>query len=360
MKINSVQSNVIEWVRFFCASAVVLIHARGGALEKDGVISCYNGVYDLVRILFSEGLCRVAVPVFFFISGYLFFVHLEEWNYRIWIKKLKKRIRSLLLPYIFWNLICAFCSLGMICLSYFLKGGDAPSIVDWYDSIGGLRLFWDSRNGLFPYNLPLWFIRDLIVLVIISPIVFSLIQKTKLIGLLIIYLAFVLGVHYPWVTFFQGLFYFSLGAYFSIFSCDFTEFFEKYRIFTTCIAIPLLVIIVLTYGNSNILCGYAVSLFSFFGTSSLIGIVTILIKKKKVKVNRLLSNSSFFIFAAHYIMLPIVMNGFNIVFPMNQYCLIVKYFTISSTLVAFLVFIYLIMSKMMPKTTSVLTGGRTG
>ena len=83
MKDDSVKSKTIEWLRFFCAAAVVVLHSAGKPLEGNVVISCQYGAYDAIRILFSHGLCRVAVPLFFFISGYIFFVGLhtlDGWN----------------------------------------------------------------------------------------------------------------------------------------------------------------------------------------------------------------------------------------------------------------------------------------
>ena len=155
MKDNSVKSKIIEWLRFFCIVAVVLIHAHGQPLEGKDVISYQYGAYDTIRILFSEGLCRVAVPIFFLISGYLFFYNLEEWNKNIWIDKLKKRIKTLLVPYILWNLI-AFCfPLLKLYLKFFLHGGDAPDIIAEYKLAGGLRAFWDSSQGGLPINYPL-------------------------------------------------------------------------------------------------------------------------------------------------------------------------------------------------------------
>ena len=99
------KSKTIEWLRFFCIGLIVLLHAVGMPLEGKDAISYQNGAFDTIRILFSEGICRVAVPIFFLVSGYLFFVKLEEWNTNIWIDKLKKRVKTLLIPYVLWNLI---------------------------------------------------------------------------------------------------------------------------------------------------------------------------------------------------------------------------------------------------------------
>lgn len=136
MKDNSIKSNTIEWLRFFCIAAVVLIHAAG----FNEIISCHHGVYDTVRILFSLGLCQVAVPIFFLISGYLFFVRLEEWDTGIWTGKLKKRIKTLLIPYLIWNIIAALFNLIFCCYNGTLTGGDAPfEVAAWFHDMGGTK-----------------------------------------------------------------------------------------------------------------------------------------------------------------------------------------------------------------------------
>lgn len=185
MKDNSVQSRTIEYLRFFCAVLVVVIHAFGSSYA-----SYKNGVYDIIRILFSQGIGRVAVPVFFLISGYLFFIKLETWNTAVWINKVKKRIHSLLIPYFIWNLIAIIVSLFFFCKKFLLNDGNPPNLLSWFESIGGFRAFWNSDSGLYPIDGPLWFIRNLFIIVILSPIIHFYVKKTGITGL------FVLGFLY--------------------------------------------------------------------------------------------------------------------------------------------------------------------
>lgn len=70
--VNSPESGLIEWLRFFCVVCVVYLHA-GLPFDGQDLISCHHGLYDTLRIVISHGFCRIAVPTFFIISGYLFF-----------------------------------------------------------------------------------------------------------------------------------------------------------------------------------------------------------------------------------------------------------------------------------------------
>ena len=116
---------------------------------------------------------------------------------------------------------------------------------------------------------------------------------------------------------------------------------------------------VLTYGNHDELWGYAHRLFTLFGSASTIGIVAFLFERNLLKVKHLLSNSSFFVYAAHgTIVLPIIIFILGKILPANQIFLIIKYFSAPAITIAILVFCYYCLQKWMPRTISVLTGGR--
>ena len=264
MRNDSIQSRTIECLRFFCAALVVLIHTFG-PLGPRGA-SYKNGIYDVVRIVISQGFCRVAVPIFFLFSGYLFFIKLEDWNRQVWINKLKKRVHTLLIPYFLWNLIAIVAS-----LYFYFAGGNSPNLASWFKSIGGLRAFWNSLSGLWPIDGPLWFVRNLIILVILSPIIHFYLKRTGIIGLLILGILYV----FRWwkeIPGFEiaGIMFFSLGGFFSIHKIDFSLFFKKYRLLTSCISIPLLIGIVLTYGIYNKQYYILRYIFTLVGSASVI------------------------------------------------------------------------------------------
>lgn len=80
------QSQTIDWLRFPLAVAVVFIHSFG---IKEYTLPSLNissltgmDVYNLIRICFSNVLTHVAVPTFYLISGFLFFLGLKEFKIR--------------------------------------------------------------------------------------------------------------------------------------------------------------------------------------------------------------------------------------------------------------------------------------
>ena len=362
MRDNSVKSNTIEWLRFFCAALVVLIHSVGVPVNGTEVVSYHNGVYDTVRIFFSEGVGRLAVPLFFLISGYLFFIGLEEWNKEKWLKKLKRRGKTLLIPYLIWNLIAIFFAFFLLYFRSRMNGTETPTMVGWYHEVGGLRAFWDATVGNYPYNYPLWFIRDLIVIVVAAPLIYLCVKRTNFIGLILLFILYFFEKNptCPGLSA-EGFFFFSWGAFFSIRRLDFTEPFRKHWIVATCLAVPFLIMMVLTYGNNDDLWEYARKGLALFGCPATIGIVSLLFERKRLKVHHTLSNSSFLIYAAHArIVLPIVEGALGKMAPRSPLGLIVSYFAEASITVAILVLCYYCLSKWTPKSFSFITGGRVG
>lgn len=150
-KIDSALSNRLAKMSFICSLMVVALHGYCGP--------------DWVHRL--TGICDVAVPFFFLCSGFLFAGRMEErWWY--W-RQLRSRARSLLVPYVFWNVARwgVVAMIGTLAARYGSEYGT-------YRGMGISRTEWWRVCGLTFGRLPLepfWFIRCLIVIVLLSPII---------------------------------------------------------------------------------------------------------------------------------------------------------------------------------------------
>ena len=171
MEVDKLLLRTIDWLRFALAANVVLLHT--GAL---GAASSYP-IYSKLCILFSQGVCRLAVPIFFFISGLLFFKGLETWDYSIWKLKIKHRLYSLVLPYLLWNIIAAICIISYFLLRARIGSIDPIPVSTFWKDWGGFRLFWNCDKGM-PLDFPLWFIRNLTIFVALTPLIYGCINKT--------------------------------------------------------------------------------------------------------------------------------------------------------------------------------------
>ena len=361
MKDNSIQSKTIEWLRFYCAAAVVLIHASQSPIEGRTTISYENGLFDAVRIFFTFGICEVAVPLFFLISGYLFFRGLEVWNTSVWTDKLKKRAHSLLIPYLLWNVISILFAIILHFGKYLMKRGGRPGLLSYFESIGFGRAFWDCGIAWgTPHDYPLWFIRDLIVLVLLAPAVYYYVKKLRVVGLIALLAFYCLNrLRIPLRENYSMLF-FPLGAYFSINRLDFSSFSRKYLPLSLLLSIPLLGVIVFTYGNNYIISTYAQKGIALIGAFATIGVVASFMEKDIIQVRSSLVESAFFIFAAHgTIVLPLVKSVLYAIIPStSQLSLFILFLLVPAVTVSVLVLCYQLLRKGLPRTLSVLTGGR--
>lgn len=164
---------------------IVLIHS--GLEVKD---MAQAPVYDYLVVRGIIGtFTRVCVPLFFIISGYLFFAHLEKFGREEYLYKLRRRGRSLLEPYLFYNglAVCLFAVLGLVKPE--LQGGTTPPVSQWTPAVVA-SLFWDYGGNL-PMVPQFWFVRNLMCIVVATPLIYWLVRTTK--GAVVILLAVLWG-----------------------------------------------------------------------------------------------------------------------------------------------------------------------
>lgn len=125
---------------------------------------------------------QCAVPLFYMISGYLFFLNTEKGITSI-TRKIKKRIKTLLIPFI---IACLFFPLFYLLIEiipgtdrFINSQNDFSS--NFQQPIGYIlvSLFYKTPGGTSPWAFQLWFLRDLIIVVAISPILFYIRQRIR-------------------------------------------------------------------------------------------------------------------------------------------------------------------------------------
>ena len=108
----NIQFKTIKWLRFPLIVLVVYIHNYGSPYDYSPIINWTSisgfDLYEIIRIFISKVISHIAVPCFFFISGYLFFSNIVFFNKQTYLSKLKKRINTLFIPYLLWNIIAIF------------------------------------------------------------------------------------------------------------------------------------------------------------------------------------------------------------------------------------------------------------
>ncbi|MDE6292589.1 MAG: acyltransferase, partial [Bacilli bacterium] len=112
-------SDIIFNSRFPLMVMVVLIHAKLSHHQK-------FEIYNFLEFTISDYLCRVAVPIFYVVSGYLFFVK-SNLSFRSLKLKLKRRVHSILIPYLLWNaIVLGILIISELILPSFRSGNTKP------------------------------------------------------------------------------------------------------------------------------------------------------------------------------------------------------------------------------------------
>jgi len=177
-------SAVITALRFPLIIMVVAIHLISDKLTLPQW-GAPNWLYIYVSEFLSHSLPRIAVPMFFFISGYYAF-YKKDWSQRsIWTVELKKRVKTLLIPYLLWNSIYLVILLAKTQVGLRLGvGASDPFYITSFTQL--LSYYW---GDVIVY--PLWYIRDLMVLCALGPILYQLLSWTRgyiLLPLLVLFL----------------------------------------------------------------------------------------------------------------------------------------------------------------------------
>ena len=240
---NPLTSKTINWLRVALVLLVLFVHVHPDHnphwLTMDNLSGQPLGwvIFSVIGTFINK-FAFIAVPLFFTISGYLFFHKRETWSWSVWKQKIRSRVRTLLIPFLIFNAICA---VSLLCIS--LKSGDGWTLAGAYEGrapfVGWLWngvsycQGWKNWLGMdmqlyYPLDVPLWFVRDLMVMLALSPAIYWLTRKGGVVYLGIVGLAYCLGVLCCTPGFStNALFFFSLGAFAAIRSIDPVEWSRK-------------------------------------------------------------------------------------------------------------------------------------
>jgi len=351
---NTDDYKLIELLRFPMMCAVVCIHCNLCVscpwLEELTVFSSFT--YGYIHIL-----CSIANPVFFFIAGFLFFKE-GHFSLSLYCHKLRRRIRTLLVPYIVWIVIY----LVIIAALQFLKP-DFNLLL--HKPIGQLSLtdfcylFWDlqqvthlTTDQSAPLVTQFWFLQCLMVCVLLSPVIWIGIKYLSWSFLVLLSIISMFDL-LPESPGFVGLafFYFSLGAWFSVYRTSVTLFVIQYRPYIY----PLLAIFI-------ILSFYIIQMLFLLNICLLFIVFDIgsRIVACNIQVTPLLTSASFFIFAVHRFFTAIMTNipKLGLIHLTTELSAFGYYIIAVVISIALCLFSYMFMYRCSPFFTSLLSGGR--
>lgn len=131
MRTNDLRSQSLDLLRFPLAVVILIIHTfNANGFTIQGVPVSLENMPILLEInLFIDGFLRgQSVPIYFFISGFVFFLGVGFTKEK-YLQKLKNRVKTLLIPYLIWNIIAILRGLLPQCVFFlsFPKCSSTPT-----------------------------------------------------------------------------------------------------------------------------------------------------------------------------------------------------------------------------------------
>lgn len=351
-------SSRVKVMRFPLILAVVFIHAYGNTVNlSNGEIGAQSSslLVDVVTNFVSQGVARIAVPIFFLLSGFLFFSGFD-WSADGYFKKLKSRSKTLLIPFLFWNvftlLVFALGQLLPVTKGFFPRDSALIAeyrLFDYFDAIFGITHS--------PIAYQFWFIRDLMVLVLLTPVIRWVIKTLPASFFASVFVCWVMSIWPVMTPSSEALLFFASGCFLAM---------NKKRLFFTDgipawvgVAYLLLVLVdVLSMGY-----GGHVYLYRF---CILLGVLLSLMYTKFVETSPWLrsillncESASFFVFAVHNPSLIILKKLlYKALDPHSPWLILTLYFAVPTLVVIAALACYRVLTALLPRFTSVITGGR--
>lgn len=335
-------------LRFPLIVSVVYLHAYETTINLQGEVAGTEqttAASDFVRDLVSQGLARTAVPLFFMMAGYFFFRGFH-WSIECYRRKISSRSRSLLVPLLFWNamsLVVLAVAQHLPALRGFFSGENKPiadyTLFDYVNALVGLT----DR----PIAYQFWFIRDLFLMVLLSPLVFVALRflpQVLLAGLCALWFFNLWPIFVPSGA--TALF-FCLGAHFSL-SEKSLFFGDRAGWAITAVYFVLVLADAATKGESfnpylhksGLLCGMMAVLF----------LTKFLLRLPRTRWALLRAGScSFFVFAVHEPLLTVLRKvAFKVTSPESDLSILMLYLAVPLVVVSIALIAYVLLRKIAP------------
>lgn len=346
--ISKEESERINCMKFIAIVFVVYIHSYAVDVNfADGTKTLYLPKWLLLfEELISQTISRCGVPLFFLISSILLFK--KQRNYT---ETIKGKIKTHLLPYVIWNSIwiLVFILLQELrCTAPYFSGHHTPilqcSFSEW------LNLYGIGWNLPHPQDYPLWFMRDLMIVTLIFPIIEKVadrVPKLLFIGVTILLL---LPVDFPLK---QALLWFSLGAVIVKLQIHITLV-DKYSMLKLSLAYMLGALISLFAESSAINV-----LFIFFGIIYWTRVTKCIFDFPKCKAVFLrMSKWTFIIYVAHEMTLSSLKKICFKLMPTEPAWLLLEYILLPITVIMGCSILGAAFKKIAPKAYAISTGER--
>ena len=341
---NTSKYDIIRQLRFPMIVLVTYAPSYGKVTEGFSLVVSEWNTYEFLKLLVSQTLVKVAVPVFFIMSGYLFFANVEKWSINVYKTKILRRMKTLLIPYLIWNLLMAVKMKTFSWNIFWVFWCPAGIQTDW---------FGQEQWMTAPANMPLWFLRDLIIVSLFTPIIYILVRKFGSWLMILLTILYLSGI----CAFISGLsayavYFFTFGAFFSIRRVDLLENLMRFEWPAYILSIVFAIAMMLTYNtpvfSSLMLC------FRLVGAVAVFCLASRILSSTSKRLPSMVCDSAYFIYLSHYVFFfSFIDTSFFVLFGTSITALSLHYLLAPLVKVLLMIIAYLIYTKMMQKITSI-------
>jgi surface polysaccharide O-acyltransferase-like enzyme len=335
---------------------VVFLHSYNGELKLTSID--VPGDQSYLVLLFenflSKGIARIAVPLFFLISGFLFYTSYDFTLGGV-ADKYKRRLRSLFIPYLFWSVFGLVLFLVLQAIPWLRNFFTKELIVNYSFS----RLLFTLLLDPVPYQL--WFVRDLIMLVLVSPVIWYLTRSIREVFLVLLLFLWIVAPKTFELFSNEALFFFTLGC---AFATDKTQLVNQrlpeyagYYLYFLWLTLVFFTTYLLTFEEAT----FMLTLLNNLGI--LVGILAVWslydqIDQSLITKYSVLFGYSFFIFVFHEPLLTVLKKGLFFLLGRTNFSSLAIYVIAPLMTIALSMFLRYVLRKHTPRFYNFTTGGR--
>ena len=337
----------LNCIAAICTIFVVFIHSDN-MIQYD--ISGKTGEIPLfVEGIVAPAIINVAVPIFYFISGILFF---RNYSWGKVLPKYKSRLKSVVIPYLIWNsmytLVAIFFSINSI--GRFMNDTWKMLPISTENIINGV---------FFHKYLPVfWLILHLILFIILSPAIYFFIRNKRfgIIFIIIYWILLSLLINYVSCDFLL----YTIGGYISIHHKSVLQRDSYSRkeclMAILCLLCLIMIRVILNIRDIDELATITV-FFTIVYFMSLY-IVFTCIKQINLSIIDTIDKYQFFIYSTHLFILSIIKKSVRIIFPDTPIVALIAYLSLPIFTITISCIIGNVMNNKVPKLYKILVGGR--
>lgn len=331
----------ISQLQFICCCLVVFIHANPIAslgLELNNLsnpleILMYHSIEIITK--FAE----ISVATFYLISGYLFYKAFD--SYEDWIGKIRKRIKSVVVPYLLWSTITWL---------FFVMLTHIPLIANHMNmgkvSLDIQSIFHDIFMSTFA---PLWYLRYLFIYMIISIFLKKIVDyKNVALVFIVVIMSANLITGYEYIGFWTWIPFFLIGACFQVYGVHFKLKYIKL------IFILSIVTMIVSYVNNESVSGVYVYIYRVLISISAFQYFRFY-KKSSYKWRY---DCSMVIYCGHIILVNVLEKIFFLIFGKSILIATVTYFSVTAISVYIISFLSKHIYLQFPRCWSLISGNR--